>query len=67
MSDTSETLELVIQELQNRLGQIMSQYEIQIAVLKASITKELEAKDKLIEELTAKTASSKVSAKGETA
>jgi len=67
MSDASDTLELVIQELQNRLGQIMSQYEIQIAVLKASITKELEAKDKMIEELTAKTASTKTSSNAEKA
>ena len=31
----SSTLELVVQELQNRIGQITTQYETQLAVLKA--------------------------------
>jgi hypothetical protein len=39
------TLELVVQELQNRIGQITSQYETQMAVLKAQATEALEAKD----------------------
>jgi GTP cyclohydrolase FolE2 len=41
----SKTLELVVQELQNRIGQITSQYETQMAVLKAQATEALEAKD----------------------
>jgi acetolactate synthase small subunit len=41
----STTLELVVQELQNRIGQITSQYETQMAVLKAQATEALNAKD----------------------
>jgi len=41
----STTLEKVVQELQNRIGQITSQYETQMAVLKAQATEALEAKD----------------------
>jgi len=40
-----KTLELVVQELQNRIGQITSQYETQMAVLKAQAQQALEAKD----------------------
>lgn len=42
MSDTQKTLELVIQELQNRIGQITSHYETQMAVLKAQANVEIE-------------------------
>ena len=45
------TLELVVQELQNRIGQITSQYETQLAVMKAQITEALQAKDAEIESL----------------
>lgn len=48
----STTLELVVQELQNRIGQITSQYETQLAVLKAQVTEALQAKDAEIEALT---------------
>jgi hypothetical protein len=41
----STTLEKVVQELQNRIGQITSQYETQMAILKAQATEALEAKD----------------------
>lgn len=41
----SNTLELVVQELQNRIGQITSQYETQLAVLKAQATEALQSKD----------------------
>jgi hypothetical protein len=41
----STTIELVVQELQNRIGQITSQYETQMAVLKAQATEALSAKD----------------------
>lgn len=45
------TLELVVQELQNRIGQITSQYETQMAVLKAQATEAIAAKDAEIEAL----------------
>ena len=47
----SSTLELVVQELQNRIGQITTQYETQLAVLKAQITETLQAKDEEISQL----------------
>jgi cell division protein ZapA (FtsZ GTPase activity inhibitor) len=47
----SNTLELVVQELQNRIGQITSQYETQIAVLKAQVTEAIQAKDEEIKNL----------------
>lgn len=49
----SNTLELVVQELQNRIGQITSQYETNMAVLKAQATEALQAKDAEIEALKA--------------
>lgn len=45
------TLELVLQELQNRIGQVTTQYETQMAVLKAQATQEIQGRDKRIEEL----------------
>ena len=51
-----KTLELVIQELQNRIGQIVSNYEAQMAILKAQATEALEQKDAKITELAAKLA-----------
>lgn len=45
------TLELVVQELQNRIGQITSQYETQMAILKAQATETIQAKDAEIEAL----------------
>jgi hypothetical protein len=48
----STTLELVVQELQNRIGQLTSQYETQMAVLKAQATEAIQAKDQEIEALT---------------
>jgi hypothetical protein len=47
----STTLEKVVQELQNRIGQITSQYETQMAILKAQATEAIEAKDAEIEAL----------------
>jgi acetolactate synthase small subunit len=47
----SNTIELVVQELQNRIGQITSQYETQMAVLKAQATEALQAKDQEIASL----------------
>ncbi len=49
----SQTIELVVQELQNRIGQITSQYETQLAILKAQATEALQAKDAEIAELKA--------------
>ena len=50
----SNTLELVVQELQNRIGQITSQYETQLAVLKAQATEAIQAKDAEIAALSEK-------------
>lgn len=47
----AETLELVVQELQSRIGQITSQYETQLAVLKVHFSQELDARDEKIAEL----------------
>jgi hypothetical protein len=46
-----KTLELVVQELQNRIGQITSQYETQMAVLKAQAQQAIESKDEEIASL----------------
>ena len=47
----SNTLELVVQELQNRIGQITSQYETQMALLKVQANEALQAKDEEIKSL----------------
>ena len=47
----SNTLELVVQELQNRIGQLVSQYETQIAILKAQANEAIQSKDAEIQEL----------------
>lgn len=47
----STTLELVVQELQNRIGQITSQYETQLAVMKAQVSEALHQKDEEIQSL----------------
>jgi len=44
-------LELMIQELQNRIGQITSQYETQLAALKAQAMQEIQQRDSQIQEL----------------
>lgn len=46
-------LELIIQELQNRIGQITSNYELQMAMLKAQATEEIQARDEKIKSLSA--------------
>lgn len=45
------TIELVVQELQNRIGQVTTNYETQLAVLKAQATQELQNKDQQIQAL----------------
>jgi hypothetical protein len=47
----SNTLELVVQELQNRIGQITSNYETQMALLKVQATEEISKRDARIAEL----------------
>lgn len=47
----STTLELVVQELQNRIGQLTSNYETQMALLKAQATEEISKRDARIAEL----------------
>jgi hypothetical protein len=49
----SNTLELVVQELQNRIGQMTSEYETKLAVLKAQATEQIQARDRRIIELEA--------------
>lgn len=44
-------LELMIQELQNRIGQLTSQYETQLAALKAQAMQEIQQRDSQIQEL----------------
>ena len=44
-------VELIVQELQNRIGQVTTQYETQLAILKAQATQEIQGRDKRIEEL----------------
>lgn len=47
----TKQLELIVQELQNRIGQITSQYETQMAVLKSQALTEISERDKIISEL----------------
>jgi hypothetical protein len=42
-----------VQELQNRIGQITSEYETKLAVLKAQATEQIQMRDKRIIELEA--------------
>jgi glucose-6-phosphate-specific signal transduction histidine kinase len=49
--DSVKTLERVAQELQTRIGQITSNYETQMAVLKAQAQGEIEKRDSQIQEL----------------
>lgn len=57
----NKALELVVQELQNRIGQITSSYETQMAILKAQVTLELSEANKKIEELSARSEPAKKS------
>lgn len=43
--------ELVIQELQTRVGQLVSSYEVQLAALRVDASRRLEEKDAKIAEL----------------
>ena len=45
----ADKAELVITALQQRIGEIVSNYETQIAILRAEITKLMEEKDAKIE------------------
>jgi hypothetical protein len=47
----SQTLELIIQELQQRIGQITSDYETKLAVMKAQATEQIQLRDQKIQEL----------------
>ena len=47
----SNTLELVIQELQQRIGQITADFEVKLAVLKAQATEQIQMRDQKIQEL----------------
>ena len=47
----SQTLELIIQELQQRIGQMTSDYETKLAVMKAQATEQIKLRDQKIIEL----------------
>lgn len=47
----SSNLELIVQELQNRIGQITSNYELQMAMLKAQALEEIQKRDDQIKSL----------------
>jgi hypothetical protein len=47
----SNNLELIVQELQNRIGQITSNYELQMAMLKAQAMEEINTRDEKIAEM----------------
>ena len=47
----STNLQIIIKELQDRIGQITSQYELQLASLKAEAMTIIDEKNKEIEEL----------------
>ena len=49
----SQTLELIVQELQNRIGQLVGQYETQLAILKVQSKELVQSKDVEIQELKA--------------
>ena len=49
----SQTLESIVQELQNRIGQLVGQYETQLAILKVQSRELVQSKDVEIEELKA--------------
>ena len=49
----SQALELIVQELQNRIGQLVSQYETQLAILKVQSKELIHSKDAEIEQLKA--------------
>jgi restriction endonuclease S subunit len=44
MGENMEKVELVIAALQQRIGEIVSNYETQIAILRAEITQQMEEK-----------------------
>ena len=49
----SQTLESIVQELQNRIGQLVGQYETQLAILKVQSRELAQSKDVEIQELKA--------------
>lgn len=50
--DQAPTMEaLMVNELQQRIGQITSQYETNLAALKAQATQEIQMRDQRIQEL----------------
>jgi hypothetical protein len=49
----SNNLELIVQELQNRIGQITSNYELQMAMLKAQAMEEINKREEVINSLQA--------------
>lgn len=54
----SQTMELIIQELQQRIGQMTSEYETKLAVMKAQATEQIQMRDQKIQELITQSVSS---------
>jgi len=51
MSDNQQKIELIIQALQQRIGEIVSNYETQIAILRAELTQSInENKNESVQE-----------------
>lgn len=47
----SNTLEIIVQELQQRIGQMTAEYETKLAVMKAQATEQIQMRDQKIQEL----------------
>lgn len=47
----TNTMELLVQELETRIGQIVAQYEMQLAIVKIQANESLREKDFEIEQL----------------
>jgi len=51
MSDNQQKVELIIQALQQRIGELVSNYETQIAILRAELTQSInENKNESVQE-----------------
>jgi hypothetical protein len=51
MSDNQQKIELIIQALQQRIGELVSNYETQIAILRAELTQSInENKNESVQE-----------------
>ncbi len=63
MSDNQQQLELMVQELQNRIGQITSQYETELAAIKVQAHLQIQELQGQVEAAKAATPEPKASGK----